>query len=95
MVPAPPCRPGQKAVNARLRGQYEAPDEAPHLTDAQRHTNPREALKAVKLLCVEPCAGFFPPPALGGCVARSPVNNAEAPRAKVLWRYQPVQLRPA
>ena len=68
--------PGQNALNALLCGQYEAPEEAPNLPDAQRHTSPREALKAVKLLRVEPCGIFFNPPASGCCAARSTVNNA-------------------
>ena len=94
-MPAAPYGPGQNTLNALLCGEHETPEEAPHLTDTQRHPSPREVLKAVKLLGVEACDIFFHGGAAGRCATRSPVNKAQAHMANVMCRYHLVQLRTA
>jgi hypothetical protein len=74
-MPTAPCGPSQHALNALLRSQYQTPEEAANLADTQRHTSPREALKAVRLLCVEVGAFFFASKAADRLAARSTVNS--------------------
>ena len=93
LVPTAPGRPGEHALHALLRGQHKTPEETPYLANAQRHTSPREVLKAVRLLRLEPCEIFFNGGAAGRCAARSTVKSAYAHIAKVMCRYQPVQCR--
>ena len=76
LVPAAPRGPSENTLNALLCGQHETPEEATNLADTQRHTSPRAALKAVRLLRVEPCAIFFNSGTAGRCAARSTVNSA-------------------
>ncbi len=83
LVPAAPRGPSENTLNALLCGQHETPEdqhetpeEATNLADTQRHNSPRAALKAVRLLRVEPCAIFFHGGTAGRCAARSTVNNA-------------------
>jgi len=94
-MPAAPYGPGQHTLNALLCGEHEPPEEAPNLADTQRHTSPREVLKAVRLLGMGPCGIFFHEGAVGRCAARSTVNRAYAHMANVMGRYHPVQLRTA
>ena len=75
-MPAAPHGPGQHPFDTLLRGQHETPEEATYVADAQRHPSPREVLKAVRLLRVEPCAIFFHGGAAGRCAARSTVKSA-------------------
>ena len=66
LVPAAPRRPGPHTLHALLGGQHETPEEATHCADTPRHTSPREALKAVRLLRGEPWAIFFTAELQGG-----------------------------
>ncbi len=93
LVPAAPRRPGQNTLNALLCAQHETPEEATNLADTQRHTSPREALEAIRLLRMGPCDIFFNGGAADRCAARSTVNSAYAPMANVMCRYHPVQRR--
>jgi hypothetical protein len=93
LMPAAPCGPGQNAFDALLRGQHETPQETTYLANTQRHTSPREVLKAVRLLRLEACEIFFNGGAAGRWAARSTVNSAYAHIANVICRYHPVQLR--
>ena len=76
LVPAAPYGPSQDTLRALLRGEHEAPEETPNLTDTQRHASPRDALKAVRLPCVEPRVIFFNGGVVDKCAARSTVNKA-------------------
>ena len=76
LMPAAPGRPGQNAFHALLRGQHEAPEEAPNLPDTQSHSSPRTALKAAKLLGVGWVDIFFGASFVGRWTARSTVNSA-------------------
>ena len=76
LVPAAPHGPGQNTLHALLGGQHEAPEEAPNLTDAQRHPKPREALNPVRVLSGEPHDIFFDRGAWGRFAARSTVKSA-------------------
>ena len=71
-MPTAPCGPSQNALNALLRSQYQPPEETTNLADTQRHTNPREFLKAVRLLCVEVSAFFLPARRLAGWQLAAP-----------------------
>jgi hypothetical protein len=93
LVPAAPRRPRQNALHFLLRGQHEAPKEAPNLTYTQRYTSPRAALKAVRLLAVGWASVLLGASSVGRWVARSTVNNAYAHMANVICRYHPVHLR--
>src|SRR5712691_3448595 len=93
LVPAAPSRPGKYTLRALLGGQHKTTEEVPNLPDTSRHTSAREALKAVRLLDVEPWGVFFNGGGVGRCPARSTVSSAYAHIAKVMCRYQPVQLR--
>ncbi len=95
LVPTAPHGPGEHPFHALLGGQRETPEEAANLADTQRHLNPREVLKAVRLPRAEPWKIFFNDGAVGRWVARSTVNSAYAHMANVTGRYHPVQFRTA
>ena len=76
LMPAAPCRPCQKAFRALLRGQHEAPEEAPNLPDTQSHSSHRAALKVAKLLGGGWVQIFFGASVVGRWTARSTVNSA-------------------
>ena len=76
LVPAAPRGPRQETLHALLGDPHKAPEEAPHLTDTQRHRNPRDLLKAVRLLGMDRCSIFFHGDVAGRCAARSTVNTA-------------------
>jgi hypothetical protein len=76
LVPATPRRPRQETLHALLGGSHQAPEEAPNLTDTQRHPSPRDTLKAVRLLGMEPAIVFFNGVMADRCAARSTVNKA-------------------
>ena len=76
LVPTTPRGPRQETLHTLLGGQYKAPEEVPNLTDTQRHPSPRDTLKAVRLLRVEPCIVFFHGVMAGKWAARSTVNKA-------------------
>ena len=76
LMPAAPGRPGQNAFHALLRGQHEAPEEAPNLPDTQSHRSPRVALKVAKLLGAGWGDIFFGASCVGRWTARSTVNSA-------------------
>src|SRR5215468_5900341 len=82
LMPAAPGRPGQNAFHALLRGQHEAPEEAPNLPDTQSHRSPRVALKVAKLLGAGWGDIFLVPPALGAGqpVAPSIAHRPTSPR---------------
>jgi hypothetical protein len=94
-MPAAPVGPGQDRVGGLLHRQDHAPAAAAPLLNAQREPRPRPALNAVKRL--RGCRGgrlwFHASSALAP--ARSTVSRANAPMARVLCRYHPVQLRTA
>ena len=76
LMPAAPGRPGQNAFHALLRGQHEAPEEAPNLPDTQSQRSPRAALKAARLLGASCNSVFFGASCIGSWSARSTVNSA-------------------
>jgi hypothetical protein len=76
LMPAAPGRPGQNAFPALLRGQHEAPEEAPNLPDTQSQRSPRAALKVAKLLGAGWVDIFFGASFVGRWTARSTVNSA-------------------
>lgn len=76
LMPAAPGRPGKNAFHALLRGQHEAPEEAPNLPDTQSHRSPRAALKGAKLLGADWIDVFFGASLVGRWTARSTVNSA-------------------
>ena len=76
LMPATPGGPRQNTLHALLEGQHETPKEAPNLAHTERHTNPHDILKAVRLPCVEPCVIFFNGSMVGTCAAWRTVNKA-------------------
>src|SRR5262245_56276859 len=93
LMPAPPVGPGHDMVRRLLHHQDQAPEEPTNLRDTQRDARPRPALNAARLC--PGCGGgrLFFKASTAVAPARSTANRAKAHMARVIWRYQPVQLR--
>jgi hypothetical protein len=93
LMPAAPVGRRQDLVGGLLHRQDQAPQEAPYLRNTQRGVRPRVARNAPRLLrsCTE--GRLFLSASTALVPARKTVNRAKAHKARVLWRYQPVQLR--
>jgi hypothetical protein len=91
LMPPPPVRPGQDVVDGVLRRQLQAPEQPTQFGHAQGDQSPRLALNAARLL--GPDGGLFLKASTAIAPARSTDSRARAHMAKVIWRYQPVQLR--
>src|SRR5262245_46509 len=93
LVPTAPLRPGQGLVNGLLHGHDQPPQQPPQLWNAQRQDRPRLALNAAKLLCCWTGGKVFVNASTAMAPARMTGNSAKAYMARVMCRYQPVQLR--
>lgn len=92
-MPAPPLGPGHHVVHGMLERQPQAPQEPPKLLYAQRDGSPRLALNAARLRRSWEDSRLFLNASTAMAPARKVVSRASAYMARVIWRYQPVQLR--
>jgi hypothetical protein len=93
LMPTTPVGPGQDVVRRVLRREDDAPEEPANLLDTQREARPRPALKAARLCPAWGTSRLFFNASTARHPARSTVSRAKAHMARVIWRYQPVQLR--
>jgi hypothetical protein len=73
--------------------QDPAPEEPTTRLDTQREARPRPAVEAARLCPGWGTSRLFFKASRAMVPARSTANRAKAHMARVIWRYQPVQLR--
>jgi hypothetical protein len=80
-------------VGGLLHRQDHAPEQAAPLLNAQREARPRPALNAARRLRGGGSGRLLFHASSAMAPARSTVSRPNAPMARVLCRYHPVQLR--
>ena len=90
-----PLRPGQDVAGGLRHGQHSPPQQPPQLRHAQREVRPRRALNAASGLASGGDHRLFFNAWTAIVPARMIVSRANAHMARVICRYQAVQVRTA
>src|SRR4029453_15091897 len=93
LVPPTPVRPTQDVTGRLRHGQDQSPQQPTPLGDAQREERPRPALNAASGLTSRGGHRLFLNASTAIGPARMIVSRANAHMARVIGRYQPVQVR--
>jgi hypothetical protein len=93
LMPPAPAEPGDHGLGGLLHGEDQAPQPLPNLRHAQREARPRRALKAARGWAFWTGGRHFFNTSTAIAPARSTVSRASVHMARVICRYQPVQLR--